>query len=123
MAEPVTGTEWERLDAAAQAATPILACKGCGATKDHLTGDPSDVFAAEHCGECPPWRCDGCGEMDSAANHCSCWIDITTMAPADVKALFAADGTFNVETDGSLSIGAPLCSCHQDGSEGESRNG
>lgn len=31
--------------------------------------------------------------------------------PADVKALFAEDGTFNVGTDGQLTIGAKPCSC------------
>lgn len=102
---PVPGGEWEKLSSDERAVTPILRCKGCGATKDRLTGDPSDVFALEHCGECPPWRCNGCGGMDSAAKHCGCWIDITQMAHADVKALFAADGTFNVAPDGTLSIG------------------
>jgi len=113
----VAGEEWERLDATERAVTLILACKGCGHTKDHLTGDPSDVFPMEHCGECPPWRCEGCGEMDSAAKKCSCWIDITTMSHADVKALFAADGTFNVGTDGALSIGGSPCGCHQEESD------
>jgi hypothetical protein len=57
--------------------------------------------------------------MDSTASPCSCWIDLTTMAPADVKALFAEDGTFNVGTDGRLSIGAPPCSCHERDGDGK----
>ena len=100
----VPGGEWSRLSAAEQAETLILSCKGCGATKAGPTGTPSDIFPSEHCGDCPPWRCDDCGEMDSAANPCSCWICLTAMAPADAKALFAADGTFNVGADGRLSI-------------------
>jgi hypothetical protein len=110
--KPVSGSEWESLPPEQQAVTPILACKGCGRTKSAPAGDdadgwgdPSDVFPAEHCGECPPWRCGGCGEMDSSAKHCGCWTDLTTMAPADIKALFAADGLFNVESDGRLTIG------------------
>lgn len=83
---------------------PILTCRGCGATKPEPDGTPTDYFPSEHCGECPPWRCDDCGEMDSAAEPCGCWIDVTTMPLADIKALFAADGTFNVNPDGSLGI-------------------
>lgn len=101
----VTGEQWAKLSPAEQAVTLILSCAGCGQTKTGMTGDPTDLFPSEHCGGCPPWRCDDCGEMDSVAQPCSCWIDLTAMAPADVKALFAADGTFNVGTDGQLSIG------------------
>ena len=57
---------------------------------------------AAGCGDCPPWHCGDCGEMSSYANKCSCWIDLTTMARADVKALFAADGTLNVGTYGAM---------------------
>ena len=117
MADPVTGEEWQKLSGAEQAVTPILDCEGCGDTKNSLTGDPTDLFPSEHCGNCPPWKCPDCGEMDSAAKKCSCWIDLTTMAHADVKALFAEDGTFNVAPDGTLSIGGSPCTCHQDGSD------
>lgn len=103
--EPVTGDDWRRLSNGEQALTPILACKGCGRTKRMMTGDPTDLFPSGHCSECPPWRCETCGMMDSAAEHCPCWIDLTSMPHADVKALFAADGTFNVAPDGTLSIG------------------
>jgi hypothetical protein len=105
VAEPVTGEEWQKLGSAEQAVTPILDCLGCGRTKTALDGDVTDIIPAQHCADCPPWRCDGCGEMDSVAEKCSCWIDLTTMAHADVKALFAEDGTFNVAPDGTLSIG------------------
>ena len=80
----------------------ILTCEGCGAVKDHLTGDPTDMFPSEHCGDCSPWRCGDCGEMSSYANKCRCWTDLTIMARADVKALFAADGTLNVGTYGAM---------------------
>ena len=74
----------------------ILACKGCGRTKPEPDGTPSDVFPSEHCGDCPPWTCDGCGKTCSMASPCSCWISLNGMATADIRALFAADGTFNV---------------------------
>jgi hypothetical protein len=108
MNTPVPGLAWEKLAPEVQAVTPILACRGCGKTKAAPTEAPDDVFPSEHCGECPPWRCDGCGEMDSAASRCGCWTDLMTMAHADVKALFAADGTFNVSPDGSLSVADSL---------------
>lgn len=76
--------------------TPILACKGCGATKPEPDGTPTDLFASEHCGECPPWTCKECGEQCSAAALCSCWMSFDGMALADIKAVFAADGTFSV---------------------------
>jgi hypothetical protein len=75
---------------------PILHCKGCGATKPRPTGDPTDMFPSEHCGECPRWRCEDCGEVSSAAKLCSCWTMLADLPFADVKALFAADGMFNV---------------------------
>lgn len=74
----------------------ILACKGCGRTKDGPTGDPTDLFPSDHCGDCPPWRCGDCGEMDSIAAKCSCWVSLEGMPLADIKALFAEDGTFSV---------------------------
>jgi hypothetical protein len=75
---------------------PILACTGCGATKPSPTGDPTDVCPSAHCGECPPWRCEDCGQMSSAADLCPCWTRLDHMTTADIKALFAADGTFNL---------------------------
>lgn len=102
--KPVTGEEWRRLGSSEQAATPILTCRNCGRTKAALSGEPTDLSPSDHCGECPPWRCEDCGEMCSASNKCACWIDLTTMSHADVKALFAQDGTFNVGPDGALSL-------------------
>jgi hypothetical protein len=81
--------------------TPILTCRGCGATKPEPTGTPTDFFPSEHCGDCPPWRCEDCGEMDSAAKPCGCWTDLTTMPLADIKALFAA-------ADSRLSLGGRI---------------
>ncbi|MFF7476574.1 hypothetical protein [Streptomyces sp. NPDC008092] len=76
--------------------TPILACKGCGATKPEPDTTPTDLFPSEHCGECPPWTCGDCGEQCSAAALCSCWIRFNGMALADIKAVFAADGFFSL---------------------------
>ncbi|MFE1451970.1 hypothetical protein [Streptomyces olivaceoviridis] len=75
---------------------PILACKGCGATKPEPDGTPTDLFPSEHCGECPPWTCEDCRETCSATNLCSCWTRLDTLPLADIKALFAADDTFNL---------------------------
>lgn len=61
-------------------------CLNCGA--DVGDDNPPDP---QHCGQCPPWECDQCGEVCSMRALCSCWIDITRMPLADVKALFAAD--------------------------------
>src|SRR6266496_534340 len=63
--------------------TPILACKGCGRTKSEPTGAPDDLFPTEHCGECPPWTCETCGEPCSAASLCSCWLSLEGLALAD----------------------------------------
>ena len=81
----------------------ILHCVGCGS--EIIRNDPSDFPAPIlRCGDCPPTRCEVCGEMDAMDRRCSCWVALDGMAPADIKAIFAADGTFNVETDGRLSL-------------------
>ena len=74
----------------------LLACKGCGATKPGPDGTPTDMFPSEHCGDCPPWTCEDCGNPCSSAALCSCWISLENMPLADMKALFAADGTFSL---------------------------
>ena len=74
----------------------ILCCKNCGATKPEPDGTPTDYFPSDHCGECPPWQCTDCGETCSAAALCSCWIMLADLSLADVKAIFAADGMFNI---------------------------
>jgi hypothetical protein len=76
--------------------TEILACSGCGRTKSDPTGDPSDLYPSEHCGDCPPWTCQTCGEVCSAKELCSCWVSLEDMGLADIKALLATDGTFSV---------------------------
>lgn len=62
------------------------ACLNCGA--DAGTENPPNP---QHCGNCPPWRCDQCGEMCTPAALCSCWIDLSGLPLADVKALFTDD--------------------------------
>lgn len=76
--------------------TAILACTGCGATKPGPDGTPTDLFPSARCGECPPWTCGTCGLQCSATALCPCWISFDGMALADIKAVFAADGMFNV---------------------------
>lgn len=69
---------------------PILACRGCGRTKPAPTGDPTDLFPSEHCGDCPPWTCETCGNACSAAALCPCWTALDGLPLADIKALLAA---------------------------------
>lgn len=61
-------------------------CLNCGAD----VGDENPPSDGGHCGQCPPWRCEDCGQMCSSSNLCSCWIDLTVMSMPDIKALFAA---------------------------------
>jgi hypothetical protein len=77
--------------------TPILTCTNCGATKPAPDGTPTDLFPSAHCGQCPPWTCQTCGEKCSAAALCPCWTSLDGMTTADIKAVFAADGTFNMK--------------------------
>ena len=63
-----------------------ILCKGCG----RLRGHDDQIPTPDHCDKCPPWRCDKCGEMDSMASPCSCWVSLMGMPMADIKALFAA---------------------------------
>lgn len=74
----------------------ILTCLNCRATKPGPTGGPTDFYPSAHCGKCPPWTCDSCGSICSAEDLCSCWTRLDVLPLADVKALFAADGTFNI---------------------------
>ena len=76
--------------------TGILACKGCGATKPAPDETPTDLFPSAHCGDCPPWICESCGQWCSATALCPCWLSFDGMSVADIKAVFAADGMFNV---------------------------
>jgi hypothetical protein len=93
---PMPGEQWQLLPPDVQAITPILTCLNCGVTMRELNGTPNDLFPSQNCGDCPPWRCEDCGEMSSATDLCSCWISLEGMPLADIKALFAADGTFSV---------------------------
>lgn len=105
---PLPGKDWRLLPVHLQAITSILTCSGCGETTSKLPNNPTAIEPSDHCGKCPPWTCETCGEQSSAAALCSCWIQLDQLAPADVKALFAGDGTFNVGTDGHLTVAEPL---------------
>lgn len=86
--------------------TTILACKGCGRTKSEPTNTPDDWFPTEHCGACPPWTCETCEEKCSAASLCSCWLPLEALPLADIKAIFAVDGTFSLGGLGTQMRGA-----------------
>lgn len=38
---------------------PHLICKGCGATAVGPLGNLTDIAPSAHCGNCPPWECEG----------------------------------------------------------------
>lgn len=69
-----------------------LRCLGCGRMEAGVLGDPTDIAPSIHCGHCPPWTCEWCGEICSMEKSCSCWISLEGMAMADIKGLFALDG-------------------------------
>lgn len=58
-------------------------CRTCG-TKSIEGLNP------EHCGNCPPWTCEECGQPSHTDALCGCWTPIDDMPLADLKALFAA---------------------------------
>lgn len=61
------------------------ACLNCG--WDTGEGNPPNP---SHCGHCPPWLCEDCGEMDAPPpSSCSCWTVLNGMSLADIKATFA----------------------------------
>lgn len=74
-------------------------CLNCG----HDAGD--DNPQPRHCGECPPWTCEVCGQLCSAAELCSCWIPLEGMVLADLKAVFAGVD-LSLEIQGPA-VGAP----------------
>jgi len=67
----------------------MTACEGC------LT-DVGGLGAPEpsHCPSCPPEKCSTCGGANhwASGHYCQCWLDMTGIAPADLKGLFAAEG-------------------------------
>lgn len=75
-------------------------CRGCGALFDAC----GDLPAVERCRDCPPAVCETCGELDHVDVPCRCWVSVESMPLPDAKALFAADGVFNVEVDGRLTV-------------------
>lgn len=66
--------------------TLVNVCQRCG--HDHA----DDLPQRSACQHCPPWRCDGCGQMDSVDQSCACWISLEGMPRADIKALLALGG-------------------------------
>jgi hypothetical protein len=76
------------MTAAPDPRTPDAAifCLGCGVPAGTAASNP----VPSHCGHCPPWTCDDCGQPCSMADPCACWISLDGMALADIKALFAA---------------------------------
>lgn len=70
----------------------ILVCTGCGRTEPYPTGLPWDLNPSEHCGKCPPWRCEDCGEMSAAHALCPCWARFDNLPMADIKGLLTLDG-------------------------------
>lgn len=71
---------------------PLLACTGCGATKERPDGTPTDFYPSGRCGECPQWVCGTCGETSAVGALCPCWKPLDQMPFADAKAMFAGVG-------------------------------
>lgn len=82
----------------------MSACTGCGTTVDDL-----EVPGPFMCSSCPPTTCEDCGGINHPATErmCSCWVSLAEMPLADVKAIFAGDGTFNVDGDGRVTVAEP----------------
>lgn len=78
----------------------MSSCTGCGRHDDADTPD------SVQCHLCPPTVCEDCGGINHIATDrmCSCWISLEGIPYADVKAIFAGDGTFNVGIGGHLSV-------------------
>lgn len=79
----------------------MSACTGCGTVTDDFDGP-----GCFQCSNCPPTTCEDCGGINHPATDrmCRCWVSIADLPLADIKAIFAADGTFNIGADGSVSV-------------------
>lgn len=75
-----------------------IVCLGCGRTVIGRRGDPTDIAPSSHCGDCPPWTCDGCGRTCSAQALCPCWVPLADLPLADIKGLLARGG-LSVDTN------------------------
>ena len=62
-------------------------CTGCSARRMSLDAAPVDG-----CPQCPPRICDRCGQLDSPAVSCLCWVSVDALPAADLKALMAGLG-------------------------------
>lgn len=71
----------------------IILCTGCG-----HTGPDDGLPQRTMCPACPPRPCE-CGDSDSLASPCECWIDVTTLPLADLKGMLAHEG-LSVDTAG-----------------------
>jgi hypothetical protein len=77
-------------------------CRRC----DSVVGYKDSVPEPDQCSSCGPVKCDDCGGVNDLATGeiCSCWVSVEDMSVPELKAIFAADGVFNVETDGRLTL-------------------
>lgn len=76
-------------------------CSGCGTDTGQELGS---IPTPDGCGQCPPEACGTCGGINHlrTGRMCSCWVSVEDMPLADVKAIFASDGTFNVDGNGKV---------------------
>lgn len=75
----------------------VSPCATCGV---RALSTRETIGLSEKCMHCPSVACGDCGEPDDRT--CSCWVSIEHMSLADKKALFAADGTFNIGVNGEV---------------------
>lgn len=83
----------------------MTTCQGCGTAVPVDQTYPGDPGPAG-CSDCPPSKCETCGGINDmrSGKMCACWVSVADLPLADVKAIFARDGTFNVGADGSVTV-------------------
>lgn len=75
----------------------MTVCTGCG--HDDRVPATEQPPVASRCRNCGDWPCETCGGINNLATglSCPCWLSFEGMALADIKAVFAADGTFSID--------------------------
>ena len=67
----------------ATSSTDPIRCRRCNT----IRGYDNEVPTPDACEQCPPSACDQCAGVDD--RYCECWVPLSGMALADIKASFA----------------------------------
>lgn len=73
----------------------MVVCLHC----EHVISEGNETPNPSHCDQCPPYDCEFCGAPagpGSGHDPMCGGISFEGMPLADIKAIFAADGTFNL---------------------------